>query len=95
MGFAPGPYPSQDHCCGVMIARPIPPGATVIAKPIIPGVVGVPNKSYVPLQVPDQIMPPHIKNSFAPRVMVWNAVHPEGQMMPLRQPQPIVYFNPC
>ena len=75
-----------------MIARPIPPGATVIAKPIIPGCA---NTSHIPLQVPDQIMPMHIKNSFAPRVMVWNAVHPEGQMMPLRQPEPTVYFHPC
>lgn len=29
-----GPYPAEGNKCGVMIARPVPPGATVIAKPI-------------------------------------------------------------
>lgn len=75
-----------------MIARPVPPGATVIAKPIIPGSnANVSNKA--PLQVPDQIMPDHVKNSFAPKVMVWNTHFPEGQLVPLRQPAPAVYFN--
>ena len=74
-----GPYPSQDHRCGVMVARPIPPGATVIAKPVIPGL-----HQSMPLQVPDQIIPDQVRNSFAPKVMVWNSHHPEGHLVPLR-----------
>ena len=71
-----------------MIAHPIPPGATVIAKPIVPGA-----QQRFPLSVPDQIIPDHVKHSFAPKVMVWNTLHPEGQLVPLRQPEPTVYFN--
>lgn len=71
-----------------MIARPVPPGSTVIAKPIIPGV-----QPQFPLHVPDQIMPENVKNSLAPKVMVWNSLHPQGQLVPLRQPEPAVYFN--
>jgi len=86
-----GPYPSQDHCCGIMIAHPVPPGATVIAKPIIPGVSHT-HAHNMPVPVPYQIMPEHVKNSFAPKMMVWNNHHPEGQLLPLRQPEPAVYF---
>lgn len=72
-GFGPnqvfvlsGPYPSQDHCCGVMVAHPVPPGATVIAKPIIPGLTGQQN---MPVPVRYQMMPKQLKQSFAPKMM--------------------------
>merc|ERR1712025_1430645 len=64
-----GPYPSQDHCCGIMVAHPVPPGATVIAKPIVPGLQAGPHQS-MPVPVPYQMMPEHVKNSFAPKMMV-------------------------
>ena len=74
-----------------MIAHPVPPGATVMAKPIIPGVSHT-HAHNMPVPVPYQIMPEHVKNSFAPKMMVWNNHHPEGQLLPLRQPEPAVYF---
>ena len=77
-----------------MIARPIPPGATVIAKPVVPGIPAVRSHAQQQaLPIPDQIVPDNVKNSFAPKVMVWNRHHPYGQLMPLRQPDPAVYFQ--
>jgi len=72
-----------------MIARPVPPGATVIAKPIVPGQHSDP----LPLQIPHQIIPEDLKKSNAPKAMVWTTHHPEGQLVPLRQPEPAVYFS--
>ena len=72
-----------------MVAHPVPPGATVIAKPIIPG---LPGQQNMPVPVPYQMMPEQLKQSFAPKMMVWTNHHPEGQLVPLRQPDPAVYF---
>ena len=74
-----------------MVAHPVPPGATVIAKPIIPG-SGL-QQNNMPVPVPYQMMPDHVKQSFAPKMMVWTNHHPEGQLVPLRQPEPAVYFS--
>merc|ERR1711971_207680 len=63
-----GPYPSQDHYGGIMVAHPVPPGATVIAKPIIPGLPELQNMS---VPVPYPMMPEQLKQSFAPQMMVW------------------------
>ena len=62
-----------------MIARPVPPGATVIAKPIVPGQHSDP----LPLQIPHQIIPEDLKKSNAPKAMVWTTHHPEGQLVML------------
>ena len=72
-----------------MVAHPVPPGATVIAKPIIPG---LPGQQNMPVPVPYQMMPEQLKQSFAPKMMVWTNHHPEGQLVPLRQPDLAVYF---
>ena len=72
-----GPYPAEGNKCGVMIARPVPPGATVIAKPIVPGQHSDP----LPLQIPHQIIPEDLKKSNAPKAMVWTTHHPEGQLV--------------
>ena len=74
-----GPYPAEGNKCGVMIARPVPPGATVIAKPIVPGQHSDP----LPLQIPHQIIPEDLKKSNAPKAMVWTTHHPEGQLVML------------
>ena len=34
------------------------------------------------------------QNRLQPMVMVWNTYFPNGKMIPLRQPQPPVYFGP-
>ena len=65
-----------------MVAHPVPPGATVIAKPIIPGLPELQNMS---VPVPYPMMPEQLKQSFAPQMMVWTN-------SPLRQPELAVYF---
>ena len=65
-----------------MIAHPVPPGATVIAKPIIPG---LPEQQKMSVPVPYPMMPEQLKQSFAPKMMVWTN-------HPLRQPELAVYF---
>lgn len=88
-----GPYPSQDHKCGVMIAKPIPPGSTVIAKPVIPGKPSTAGSTSLPLSIPSQFLPSAANaNTFAPKAMIWNNQFPDGQLVPLRQPEPAVYF---
>lgn len=71
-----------------MIARPVPPGATVIAKPLVPG-----HSDPTPLQIPQQIIPEHLKKSNFPKAMVWTPQHPEGKLVPLRQPAPAVFYS--
>ena len=71
-----------------MIARPVPAGATVIAKPIVHG-----HSNPLPLQIPQQIIPDELKKSNAPKAMVWTPNHPNGQLVPLRQPEPAVFFS--
>ena len=90
-----------------MIARPIPRGYTVIARPII----GAPPAPLILKR--DQITkinPPaptttnseetianmeyKDKSLTHPMVMMWSAEFPEGRLVPLRQPAPPVYFQP-
>ena len=76
--------PSQD---GSWNAHPVPSGATVIAKPL----TSEPSHK-VPIFLPHQMKLKHLKNCFAPKMTVWNNTHPKGQSVPLRQPEPTVYF---
>ena len=105
--FITGPFPSDDNNVNILIARPIPRGYTVIARPII----GAPPAPLILKH--DQITkinPPVPKTTNSeetisnteykdkslthPMVMMWSAEFPEGRLVPLRQPAPPVYFQP-
>lgn len=96
-----GPFPSNDPKCGVLIACPVPPGSTVIAKPIV-GAPSAPPFDLSPESVrpidPTSFDQPHLQGSNCssknPMVMIWNAENPKGKLVPLRQPSPPVYFQP-
>jgi len=103
-----GPFPSEDNKSNILIARPIPRGYTVIAKPII-GAPPAPllslllNRAQItkidpPSPNPSELMAECTENkdksSTHPMVMMWSAEFPEGRLVPLRQPAPPVYFQP-
>merc|ERR1712048_843904 len=101
-----GPFPSDDHKSNILIARPIPRGYTVIAKPII----GAPpaqlllrrdqitkiDRPKLSLSSSDESVA-NVENKDKaltnPMVMMWSAEYPEGRLVPLRQPAPPVYFQ--
>ena len=103
----PGPFPSDDNKSNVLIARPIPRGHTVIAKPIIGAPpaplllrrdqitrIDSPNLSYLNSSKSIPCLENKDKALTHPMVMMWSAEYPEGRLVPLRQPAPPVYFQP-
>jgi len=98
-----GPFPNYDPAHGhsqLIMATPISPGVTVVAVPSVP-------PSCTPLPpVPGNI---HVNQKTAcshvdktrmntrtpqpPHMLHWDTHHPVGQTMPLRQPNPPVYYN--
>ena len=100
---------SEDKQSNIIIARPIPPGYTLIAKPVI-GAPPIP-PFFLHHEELHQVDASHyssgssgektnaeneeaVANSNGPLVMMWTTKHPEGRLQPLRQPEPPVYFQP-
>ena len=103
-----GPFPSEDKSKNILIARPIPPGLTVIAKPVVgapPAPLTLPHEKLTKVD-PEEctpVLPNSIKvdestnakdKTTSPMVMMWNSDYPDGRLVPLRQPAPPVYFQP-
>ena len=104
---------SEDQMSNIIIARPIPAGYTLIAKPMIGAPPAHPllichealrqvdaskmsfqkrrgDHSHDEASKEEGVAP----NSTGPLVMMWTSKHPEGKLVPLRQPEPPVYFQP-
>ena len=85
----------------MLIAKPIPPGCTVIARPMMgTNPFTMSQEQMRPLSpsmiktgsTPTPILPD--PNSIKiPMVMMWTNECPEGKYVPLRQPAPPVYFQ--
>lgn len=106
-----GPFLSEDQQSNIIIARPIPAGYTLIAKPMIgaPPVdahhplflchqdlrqVDASNFSFSTVATKTENNEEVVSNSnHGPLVMMWSSEHPEGKLVPLRQPEPPVYFQ--
>ncbi len=105
-----GPYVRYDPATmtymGVFAAKPVPRGMTVIATPtnhrpaLVPSTAATPiNPDAAPF-VPRTTTPAAavnalpMKNKAAPCFMYWSSECPEGKLVPMRQPQPPVYFQP-
>ena len=106
-----GPFLSEDQQSNIIIARPIPAGYTLIAKPMIgaPPVdahhplllchqdlrqVDASNFSFSTVATKTENNEEVVSNSnHGPLVMMWTSEHPEGKLVPLRQPEPPVYFQ--
>ena len=104
-----GPFLSEDQQSNIIIARPIPAGYTLIAKPMIgaPPVdahhplflqdlrqVDASNFSFSTAATKTENNEEVVSNSnHGPLVMMWTSEHPEGKLVPLRQPEPPVYFQ--
>ena len=111
--FPLGPFLSEDQMSNILIARPIPAGYTLIAKPMIGAPPAHPllichealrqvdaskmsfqkrrgDHSHDEASKEEGAAP----NSAGPLVMMWTSKHPEGKLVPLRQPEPPVYFQP-
>merc|ERR1712241_302029 len=87
-----GPFPSDDNRTNILIARPIPRGHTVIAKPII-GVppaqfllrcdqitrIDSPNLSFLNSSKSVPCLENREKALNHPMVMMWSAEYPEGR----------------
>jgi len=103
-----GPFPHQDPTngtsSGMLMATPLPPGATVVAVPSgppppVPGPVQLTKDLTTPIPQPQRVIPcrqetvPRRLHPSVPHVMHWDTHHPTGHPIPLRQPNPPVFFN--
>lgn len=104
-----GPFPNFDPVSGpsqLLMATPVSSGATIIAVPTgPPPPASIQNSSNTsvspnkPLNVPvsgagqQQQQQQQVFHPPSPHMLHWDNHHPGGQILPLRQPNPPVYYN--
>jgi len=97
-----GPFPNFDPMNGpsqLLMATPVNSGATIIAVPTgPPPATGSTSGKFNPQsqQTPSQggVNNQHqVYRSPNPHMLHWDNQHPGGQILPLRQPNPPVYYN--
>jgi len=100
-----GPFPNFDPVSGpsqLLMATPVSSGATIIAVPTGPpppsSVQNSNNNKHlnVPVSGTGQQQQQQQQQVFhppSPHMLHWDNHHPGGQILPLRQPNPPVYYN--
>lgn len=93
-----GPFPNFDPVNGpsqLLMATPVTSGATVIAVPTGPPPPVSCGKTHhqQPGQQPVAGGQHQVYRSPNPQMLHWDNHHPGGQIIPLRQPNPPVYYN--
>jgi len=103
-----GPFPNFDPVSGpsqLLMATPVSAGATIIAVPSGPPPPPGPGQHpqcSAPVNKQDQQQqqqqqqpgsPGHVFHPPNPQMLHWDNHHPTGHIVPLRQPNPPVYYN--
>jgi len=107
-GPFPNYDPAHGHS-QLLMATPISPGVTVVAVPVGPPPAPCPGpvNHTIPHHMPahsckntgshktrrDLKPPQPMSSTHPPQMLHWDTHHPVGQTMPLRQPNPPVYYN--
>lgn len=91
-----GPFPNFDPMSGpsqLLMATPVSPGATIIAVPSGPPPANM--KQAAPSQLGSGGPQPGgpAFHPVQPHMLHWDCSHPGGEIVPLRQPVPPVYYN--
>lgn len=94
-----GPFPNYEPVTGhsqLLMATPVSVGATIIAVPSGPPPPPPPTMKPAGSPTAAASQPSQQAASFQPappHMLHWDCHHPGGQMLPLRQPVPPVYYN--
>ena len=97
MLYISGPFPNYEPVTGLsqlLMATPVSVGATIIAVPSGPPPPPPPNPASTKTTgAPAQRGQGPAFSPGQPHMLHWDCQHPGGQMLPLRQPVPPVYYN--